>query len=543
MKPSSGNLNAGCRWIWPACLIACTLAAAHVLYLPRATVDDAFISFRYAQNLVDGHGLVFNPGERVEGYSNFLWVILTAGGMRAGFEPVAWTRAMGAVALLFVVVCAAHLTHRLTRSSVAAFATAIMLAASTALCGSAMSGLETGLYALLITAAMTALAADRLTLASIAIGLAAITRPEGIGILVVAIVVILISRSIRHRDVIKLAVPCIAIVGALVVFRLAYYGQALPNSVQAKSVMLPMLSESPIGEWPRIILNKPGLKYVRDFLYYAYGPLVLLAVMPLLRRQGPQTAEVAKQRTLMYMLFACVAMGLSVAIYNFGDWMSSFRLLTPYLPALTVLFVCGLCRSVDILRSRDDTWLAHARLVAACIVAFCAARQFQLSHGPVSGSPDLELANILQSTRQPDLLATTDVLGRLGYYAPSARIIDMAGLTDAHIARFGIPRPPFGRNDFDYVLSRKPHFIMNNVRTAWHRHLDKPELTDAYWWVDRPAWTLPKAAGNKPRYVFVRRGSVLESELRRRYFDARFRLPAEITRDEWQPDAVAATSR
>ncbi len=37
--------------------------------------DDAFISFRYVRNLLEGHGLVFNPGERVEGYSNFLWVL------------------------------------------------------------------------------------------------------------------------------------------------------------------------------------------------------------------------------------------------------------------------------------------------------------------------------------------------------------------------------------------------------------------------------------------------------------------------------------
>ncbi len=37
--------------------------------------DDAFISFRYVQNLLEGHGLVFNVGERVEGYSNFLWVL------------------------------------------------------------------------------------------------------------------------------------------------------------------------------------------------------------------------------------------------------------------------------------------------------------------------------------------------------------------------------------------------------------------------------------------------------------------------------------
>ena len=42
----------------------------------RWVCDDSFISLRYADNLVSGHGLVFNPGERVMGYSNFLWVVL-----------------------------------------------------------------------------------------------------------------------------------------------------------------------------------------------------------------------------------------------------------------------------------------------------------------------------------------------------------------------------------------------------------------------------------------------------------------------------------
>ena len=41
--------------------------------------DDAFISFRYAANLAEGNGLVFNPGEYVMGYSNFLWVVLLSG--------------------------------------------------------------------------------------------------------------------------------------------------------------------------------------------------------------------------------------------------------------------------------------------------------------------------------------------------------------------------------------------------------------------------------------------------------------------------------
>ena len=48
--------------------------------------DDAFISFRYARNWVDGEGLVFNHGERVEGYTNFLWVLMLAIPYRLGLD-------------------------------------------------------------------------------------------------------------------------------------------------------------------------------------------------------------------------------------------------------------------------------------------------------------------------------------------------------------------------------------------------------------------------------------------------------------------------
>jgi len=42
--------------------------------------DDSYIGYRYARNLVEGKGLVFNPGERVEAYSDFLHVLMVAPG-------------------------------------------------------------------------------------------------------------------------------------------------------------------------------------------------------------------------------------------------------------------------------------------------------------------------------------------------------------------------------------------------------------------------------------------------------------------------------
>ena len=43
--------------------------------------DDAYITFRYARNFAEGRGLVYNPGERIEGYTNFAWTVMVAAGM------------------------------------------------------------------------------------------------------------------------------------------------------------------------------------------------------------------------------------------------------------------------------------------------------------------------------------------------------------------------------------------------------------------------------------------------------------------------------
>ena len=55
------------------CLVL--LLLGHAFYFNYIS-DDAFITFRYADNFIRGKGLVYNAGERVEGYTNFLWLIL-----------------------------------------------------------------------------------------------------------------------------------------------------------------------------------------------------------------------------------------------------------------------------------------------------------------------------------------------------------------------------------------------------------------------------------------------------------------------------------
>ena len=66
--------------------------------------DDAFISFRYAQNFANGLGLVFNEGERVEGYTNFLWTVLLAGAARLGLDIVSTSVVLAAVCTIATTI-------------------------------------------------------------------------------------------------------------------------------------------------------------------------------------------------------------------------------------------------------------------------------------------------------------------------------------------------------------------------------------------------------------------------------------------------------
>src|SRR5262249_56971980 len=87
------------------------LAIVGIVYL-HFICDDAFISFRYADNLVHGRGLVFNPGERVEGYTNFLWLMAAAGMIAIGVPPEIGTLWLGgACALATLILTMAHLAR------------------------------------------------------------------------------------------------------------------------------------------------------------------------------------------------------------------------------------------------------------------------------------------------------------------------------------------------------------------------------------------------------------------------------------------------
>src|SRR6187401_920414 len=106
--PPSGDLEPAVRaasprrWILPSCLLVGALVLCAIAFSRNREFynDDALISLRYAQNLLHGNGLVWNPGERVEGYTNFLFVLGVSALGAVGVDLEAASRLINFVAFV-----------------------------------------------------------------------------------------------------------------------------------------------------------------------------------------------------------------------------------------------------------------------------------------------------------------------------------------------------------------------------------------------------------------------------------------------------------
>lgn len=169
------------KWLIPIIIVALALAA-RLVPGPR-TIDDSFITFRYARNLLAGEGFVYNPGERVLGTTTPLYTLLMAalalpfGGEQA---PFPWL-ALGVNALADAATCLLlwQIGKRLG-SELAGIATSLVWAVAPYSVTFAIGGLETSLYVCLLTGAVWAYLARRRLLTPLFASLALLTRPDAL---------------------------------------------------------------------------------------------------------------------------------------------------------------------------------------------------------------------------------------------------------------------------------------------------------------------------------------------------------------------------
>jgi hypothetical protein len=442
------------RWAHTALLaLALGLFAYHANVYRAWTEDDAFITFRYAQNLAGGHGLVFNPGERVEGYSNFSWVLLSAAAIRAGLDPVAVAKAVGLVFGLLSVFLAWALARRLTpEPGPTALLAPFYLAISPVLVQHSISGLETsafaglGIAAVLLTAAGSGLGFAVLRV--LILLLLAVTRPEAPAIAGLLLVIgpLVRDRGARRRGWIEAGVFA-ALFTAYFAWRWSYFDAPFPNTFYAKTR----------GGLHGTI---DGAQYTLDFLRDAGGPLLVgLAAVPLI---------VGRMRPVMVPALAVLAFYFGFVILSGGDWMFHYRFYAHVLPLLAAAIAAGL----DVVLSLPRPGKARTAAAYALVAVVLLATHMSLGNTELRIArivlPALQRHNYLSQNYEelgrwfadhapPEAAIAISDVGAVGYFS-RRRIIDMFGLIDPHIGR--LRGRMHYKADPGYVLERRPDYIV-----------------------------------------------------------------------------------
>ncbi len=190
--------------------------------LPIAA-EDAYITFRYAKNLAIGNGLMYNPGERVMGFSSPLWTVWSALGWRLFGNPVEWAR-MWTVAgdAVTMVLSATMLRRHCGRATAWCFAW--FFAGWPFFAAVAVSGMETSITLTLMV--LAAVLVERGSpLSGPALAALVLVRPEGLA----AAAVIALGARWRDRAV------ALALAGLGVASLWVYFGSPIPQSVLAKA--------------------------------------------------------------------------------------------------------------------------------------------------------------------------------------------------------------------------------------------------------------------------------------------------------------------
>jgi hypothetical protein len=419
---------------------------ALVLLFWNYTVDDSYISYRYAENLAAGRGLTFNPGERVEGYSNLLWILLLCLPARLGFSPVGASKALGLVSgwalLLFI--------HRWKGRNLPSSEPLIWisaLASSLPVSVWAASGMETVFYTLLITAGLLGMGPGRRSpIFCLALGLAAITRPEGILFAAMGGLFLLYRREEKRR----LLISCLMLIAPFLLqmsFRKCYYGTWLTNTFHAK-----------MGFSPEIWIK--GGVYGLDF-FTSWGPLAVLwflaiaGAVQLWRKDRPLLSKV---------VLAIVVQGGFIVAAG-GDWMKPFRFWVPVLPFLFLLLAEGFVW----LRARAmERGFRRGALVDALMIAFVVAgngwtwpavRGYTKAYSEGMQRTSVALGRWLAENARPEDWVALGDAGALPYYS-GLRAIDLYGLMNPAIAR--LPGPALYSEGIDTgaILARRPNYVV-----------------------------------------------------------------------------------
>lgn len=445
-------------------LLAMGGAILHALsFAGSGPIDDDFICFRYARHLLQGDGLVFNPGERIEGFTAPLWVLLIGAGLAVGWNPVTLSLTISALAC-GLAAWAVGSAWRTLRPESSWPVPALLVATSPALAFHGAAGLGTTLLAaLLVTWLALGLRAEERQGpawgAGIALALACLVRQEA-----ALFAIPYFLGAGRRRGAAWLPLAALA---SWTCFRWLYYGSLLPMTYGVKKL--------PVAE----DLAR-GLDYfLLSTLVAGVGVYVLAAVLGHLR----------SDRSSSWLRCATIGLVLHTlyVIWVGGDYVALARFHVPILPLAMFLACAGWADELG--RRRGLGYLAFG---AALLLP--QALQVKLPRASALDDhcrPYLALLHEFDEQRWEALgrhfgevvpegrTVALSPIGAFGWYS-DLEIVDVLGITNVSAAErepdLAIALKGHHRSDGAWVLSQEPDYMIlgNGVRDWLDRLVVNP---------------------------------------------------------------------
>ena len=468
------------------CAVVWSAAGALALF-PVWTLDDAYILLRYAENLALVGELSWNIGDApVEGYTGIVFPYLVGLAIRVGLPALATAKGIGASAFFTAGLLLYVTARRLgVRPTLGVLAAAMYLLAPIAL-ASALSGMETCLFAAAILLAIYALVWSlergpvwRDGLLSLCLLFVGLVRPEGLLLAVAALVAV---GFVRARTGTVPAMSFLAQVGLLLVlpgtlymtWRLSTYGTWLPNSFHAKV----------LDSWISAGSAREMASFVALYLALPVGAALTLALArpQELRRRflagpshplGVRTSIVCGVGLLFVLGVGFVYLGCHLAMNV------AHRFFVPFLPLLLLMAALAWEHGLTRLPAQMSTRRRRLVIAALCAIAVVYVavqthehrvhRAFAADYGALLHDAHRPAAELVRSLAAPgDRLAVVADSGLIPY-ATGLWTLDMGMLNDPYLARSN----PTDEEIVEYFYRAEPDIVVFTSR-RWD-HVDPPD--------------------------------------------------------------------
>jgi hypothetical protein len=411
----------------------------------HALFDDAMISMQFAKNFARGDGLVWNAGgEHVEGYSNPLWVLLMAG---IHLLPIPLTQTslyvklMSLVFLLLNLVAVKKLAEQINTNWLVPLLAVFLTAFYFPLNNWSLQGMEVGMEALLLTAAawLSLQAMQRKQFSPwpyVLLGLAVLLRMDAAApALASAAALAWIDEKRRKQHIYWGLGSVAAVLLALTLFRVLYYGEWLPNTYYLK-----------LGGISTILRISLGL---RRFWDLAWNSNWILFALPL-------ALLALDRRKLLWPLYAIFLAQVGYSIYVGGDaWEhvgGANRFISAVMPIFFVLFAHTLGRLLEASLQQAKFKASWARaasdgLLAAFVIASLFSFNTLLVQNPVAkwtlGDKPVftesveryaQMGLALRDVTTPQAVIAVVTAGNIPYFSERPAV-DLLGKNDPVIAK------------------------------------------------------------------------------------------------------------